>query len=298
MKRRLDLALALVHEPRVLFLDEPTTGLDPQSRTALWEEVARLPREDGVTVFLTTQYLEEADVLADRVGIIDRRPHRRRGHARGAEGRDRAPDASRSCRPADDRPRDWPGARRASARRARSRAEQPSPCGSTTARPRSPTSSARSTPRASRSPTSSCTRRRLDDVFLAKTGRTLEGAAARRRTPEAARRERASRPTPPCGVSSRRLWTQVAVLARRSIIRTVRQPATVVPSIAVPAVPAGGERRRPGGGHRDPRLPDRLLPDVRPRACRSCRPGSSSPSAAPAPTSPRTSTPASSTACR
>ena len=71
MKRRLDLALALVHSPRILFLDEPTTGLDPQSRTALWEEVARLRREDGVTVFLTTQYLEEADVLADRVGIID-----------------------------------------------------------------------------------------------------------------------------------------------------------------------------------------------------------------------------------
>jgi ABC-2 type transport system ATP-binding protein len=72
MKRRLDLALALVNRPRVLFLDEPTTGLDPQSRTALWEEVARLAREEGVSVFLTTQYLEEADVLADRVGIIDR----------------------------------------------------------------------------------------------------------------------------------------------------------------------------------------------------------------------------------
>jgi ABC-2 type transport system ATP-binding protein len=71
MKRRLDLALALVHRPRLLFLDEPTTGLDPQSRTALWDEVARLSREDGVTVFLTTQYLEEADVLANRVGIID-----------------------------------------------------------------------------------------------------------------------------------------------------------------------------------------------------------------------------------
>jgi ABC-2 type transport system ATP-binding protein len=71
MKRRLDLALALVHRPRILFLDEPTTGLDPQSRTALWDEVARLARDDGVTVFLTTQYLEEADVLADRVGIID-----------------------------------------------------------------------------------------------------------------------------------------------------------------------------------------------------------------------------------
>jgi ABC-2 type transport system ATP-binding protein len=71
MKRRLDLGLALVHGPRILFLDEPTTGLDPQSRTALWEEVDRLARIDGVTVFLTTQYLEEADRLADRVGIID-----------------------------------------------------------------------------------------------------------------------------------------------------------------------------------------------------------------------------------
>src|SRR2546429_2503188 len=71
MKRRLDLAMALVHSPRILFLDEPTTGLDVQSRTALWREVSRLAREDGVTVFLTTQYLEEADVLADRVGIID-----------------------------------------------------------------------------------------------------------------------------------------------------------------------------------------------------------------------------------
>jgi len=72
MKRRLDLALALVHRPRILFLDEPTTGLDPQSRSALWSEVSRLARHEGVTVFLTTQYLEEADVLADRVGIIDR----------------------------------------------------------------------------------------------------------------------------------------------------------------------------------------------------------------------------------
>jgi len=71
MRRRLDLALSLVHTPRILFLDEPTTGLDPQSRASLWEEVERLSREDGVTVFLTTQYLEEADALAARVGIID-----------------------------------------------------------------------------------------------------------------------------------------------------------------------------------------------------------------------------------
>jgi ABC-2 type transport system ATP-binding protein len=71
MKRRLDLGLALVHRPRILFLDEPTTGLDIQSRSALWDEVARLASDDGVTVFLTTQYLEEADVLADHLGIID-----------------------------------------------------------------------------------------------------------------------------------------------------------------------------------------------------------------------------------
>src|SRR4051795_9101456 len=71
MKRRLDLALALAHRPRILFLDEPTTGLDIQSRTALWDEVARLAANDGVTDFLTTQYLEEADALANRVAIID-----------------------------------------------------------------------------------------------------------------------------------------------------------------------------------------------------------------------------------
>jgi len=70
MRRRLDLAMALIHEPRVLFLDEPTTGLDPTSRQAIWDEVRKL-NDEGATVFLTTQYLEEADRLADRVGIID-----------------------------------------------------------------------------------------------------------------------------------------------------------------------------------------------------------------------------------
>jgi len=71
MKRRLDLALALVNDPEVLFLDEPTTGLDPMSRLAIWEEVRRLNAEQGMTIFLTTQYLEEADKLADEVAIID-----------------------------------------------------------------------------------------------------------------------------------------------------------------------------------------------------------------------------------
>ena len=71
MKRRLDVAASLIHNPRILFLDEPTTGLDPVSRAAVWEQVARLRSEFGMTIFLTTQYLEEADALADRVGIID-----------------------------------------------------------------------------------------------------------------------------------------------------------------------------------------------------------------------------------
>jgi ABC-2 type transport system ATP-binding protein len=71
MRRRLDLALSLIHQPTVLFLDEPTTGLDPMSRVSLWEEVRRLNNE-GTTVMLTTQYLEEADQLADRIAIIDK----------------------------------------------------------------------------------------------------------------------------------------------------------------------------------------------------------------------------------
>ncbi len=72
MKRRVDLAAALIHNPVVLFLDEPTTGLDPISRSRIWEEVRNINRELGMTIFLTTQYLEEADALAHRVGIIDR----------------------------------------------------------------------------------------------------------------------------------------------------------------------------------------------------------------------------------
>ena len=72
MKRRLDLAAALVHWPEVLFLDEPTTGLDPISRSRIWDEVRKINTELGVTIFLTTQYMEEADALADNIGIIDR----------------------------------------------------------------------------------------------------------------------------------------------------------------------------------------------------------------------------------
>jgi ABC-2 type transport system ATP-binding protein len=72
MKRRLDLAAALVHSPKIIFLDEPTTGLDPISRDAIWRYITRINQEDGVTIFLTTQYLEEADRLAHVVAIMDR----------------------------------------------------------------------------------------------------------------------------------------------------------------------------------------------------------------------------------
>jgi ABC-2 type transport system ATP-binding protein len=72
MQRRLDVALGLAHRPHVLFLDEPTTGLDPEARAQMWSEIERVTREDGVTVLLTTHYLEEADRLAAEVAIIDR----------------------------------------------------------------------------------------------------------------------------------------------------------------------------------------------------------------------------------
>ncbi len=71
MKKRLDLATALVHKPKILFLDEPTTGLDPQSRSAIWTYLEKLNKEEGITIFLTTQYLEEADKLCKRLSIID-----------------------------------------------------------------------------------------------------------------------------------------------------------------------------------------------------------------------------------
>jgi ABC-2 type transport system ATP-binding protein len=72
MQRRLDVALGLMHRPAVLFLDEPTTGLDPESRAAMWQEIARLAGAEGMTVLLTTHYLEEADRLASRLAIVDR----------------------------------------------------------------------------------------------------------------------------------------------------------------------------------------------------------------------------------
>jgi ABC-2 type transport system ATP-binding protein len=105
MKRRLDLALALLHGPRVLFLDEPTTGLDIQSRTALWDEVATLSRDDGVTIFLTTQYLEEADRLADHLGIIDHGKIVAEGTTQGLKAEVGRPTAEAIPHEASDRER-------------------------------------------------------------------------------------------------------------------------------------------------------------------------------------------------
>jgi ABC-2 type transport system ATP-binding protein len=173
MKRRLDLAMALVHRPSVLFLDEPTTGLDIQSRTALWDEVARLARDDEVTVFLTTQYLEEADVLADRVGIIDH------GHivAEGTTDELKAEVGRPTVEAIPDDPEDAP-------RLAEIFAGFGDPCGSTkgvAVRLRTGDTGLADVVRALdaagievanlqlHQPT-------LDDVFLAKTGRSLEGS--------------------------------------------------------------------------------------------------------------------------
>jgi ABC-2 type transport system ATP-binding protein len=173
MKRRLDLALALAHSPRILFLDEPTTGLDIQSRLALWDEVERLAREDGVTVFLTTQYLEEADALARRVGIIDHG----RIVAEGTPGALKAEVGRPTVEaiPADPEDRD---------RAAAILARFGEPCGSdngVAVRLHSGESDLAEVVRALDAENLKVENLQLhqpslDDVFLAKTGRSLEGA--------------------------------------------------------------------------------------------------------------------------
>jgi ABC-2 type transport system ATP-binding protein len=173
MKRRLDLALALAHRPRILFLDEPTTGLDIQSRMALWAEVERLAKGDGVTVFLTTQYLEEADALADRVGIID--------HGRiVAEGTPASLKAQVGRPTVEAVPADPAERERAAAILARFG----DPCGSSdgvAVRLRSGEADLAGIVRALdaeqlRVEHLQLHQPSLDDVFLAKTGRSLEGA--------------------------------------------------------------------------------------------------------------------------
>jgi ABC-2 type transport system ATP-binding protein len=174
MKRRLDLALALVHEPRLLFLDEPTTGLDIQSRTALWDEVARLAADEGVTVFLTTQYLEEADQLADRVGIID--------HGRLVAGGTPAALKAEIGRPTvEATPTDRAHAGRLLAALRRFGEETPAAPGAVAARLNDGTEELADIVRVLdaegiRIANLEIHAPGLDDVFLAKTGRRLEGA--------------------------------------------------------------------------------------------------------------------------
>ena len=228
MKRRLDLALALVHEPSTLFLDEPTTGLDPQSRTALWSEVARLAKAEGVTVFLTTQYLEEADVLANRVGIIHRGhivaegtpeelkasigrptvevtpadPDQREAieelltQLRLADHR-RPPDGRRALRAGGRPGRHHPRARR------RRPARRPDPDARADAR--------RRLPRQDRHLARGCRRRRRGNGRREERGR---GARA--------------------GQSVTVSVHQVFEIARRSIVRTLRQPAQIIPNVTFP----------------------------------------------------------------
>ena len=85
MKRRLEIARGLLHSPRVLFLDEPTVGLDPQTRSSIWSYIGELKRDEDITIFLTTHYMDEAE-YCDRIAIMDQRQDRRARHARGAEG--------------------------------------------------------------------------------------------------------------------------------------------------------------------------------------------------------------------
>ncbi len=174
MKRRLDLALALVHSPSILFLAEPTTGLDIQSRLALWAEVERLAKEEGVTVFLTTQYLEEADALADRVGIIDHGKIVAEGTP--AELKAQVGTPTVEAVPADPENRD-----RVAGVLARFGELTPSADG-VAVRLRSQEIDLAEVVRALdgeelRVEQLNAHQPSLDDVFLAKTGRTLEGAA-------------------------------------------------------------------------------------------------------------------------
>ncbi len=230
--------------PRILFLDEPTTGLDSRAARRSGTRSRRLAQEDGVTVFLTTQYLEEADVLANRVGIID--------HGRIVAEGTPAELKAEIGRPTVEASRPTP-----SSARARAILEHfGEPCAAVPERRRAAAGGeadlADDRPRARRrgSPASSicsCTRRSLDDVFLAKTGRTLEGAGEEEDEPELAssQRERRSRSGRP---------------ARAALGRAHAAPARERhPAAPLPAAPARRQLRRPQAGDAAPGLPDRLV---------------------------------------
>ncbi len=302
MKRRLDLALALVHSPRILFLDEPTTGLDPQSRAALWEEVARLAHDEGMTVFLTTQYLEEADVLADRIGIIDHGQIVAEGTPDAAEGGDRQPerrgDAGRPGRPETV----WPSCSRASAS-----------CDATVGERHraAPRRRGRSWPRSSalldqadlHVEQLSFTSPRSTTCSWPRPGRKLEGSADEAVSDEAGAGDgrdgggvAVDVALAPAAVGVQPgiagLVEQTAAVARRAVLRTLRQRALLIFPMVFPLILFAINGSALSAATQHPRLPDRQLPRLPDRdavhAGRAVRRRSP-----PASTSPATSSPAS-----
>ena len=237
MKRRLDLAMALVHRPRILFLDEPTTGLDVQSRTALWEEVEHLAKDDGVTVFLTTQYLEEADVLADRVGIIDHGKIVAEGTPGALKAEIGRPTIEAVPAKKDDLAADGVGAR--ALRRARASRPKARPCGARAGRPA------------------------LADIVRALDAEGIEVAAARaarsRRWTTSSWRRPAARSRAPASPSreepERRggrvnaSSEQALLLARRSVVRTAPTTRERRLPARLPAAPTRRQLGRARLGH-------------------------------------------------
>ena len=217
MKRRLDLALALVHRPRILFLDEPTTGLDPQSRSDMWHEVSQLAREDGVTVFLTTQYLEEADVLADRIAIIDHGRIVTHGTPDALKAEIGRP--SLEVQPAERDERDAVAA--------------------VLERFGTPVTAS---PGRGRGAAARRSRRAAGDRARARRRGAHGGrlpaprAHARRRLPGQDRSQARGRRGGRRAGGRAGMTGQVLELARRSLLQTLRQPALVVPSIVFPLV--------------------------------------------------------------
>ena len=196
MQRRLDVALALVHEPEVLFLDEPTTGLDPEVRAEMWEEIARLTGE-GLTVLLTTHYLEEADRLASQLAIVDRgqvvaegTPDELKRELRGDAIHvelDRGPRRGRAARRAR---RPIAGIGEVAAR--------PAPCtpAPRTAPARCPRCWRRSRTRGFGIASVTVARPSLDDVYLRYAGRTFSAPRRKPRTPRRRHRDEGAAPTP------------------------------------------------------------------------------------------------------
>ncbi len=261
MKRRLDLALALAHRPRILFLDEPTTGLDIQSRTALWDEVARLAGEDGVTVFLTTQYLEEADALANRVGIIDH------GNI-VAEGTPAELKAEIGRPTVEVIPREDGDRERTAAVLRRFGEPAGAPPSAVAVRLAGGEAALAEVVRALDAEGIAIEHLQLhapslDDVFLAKTGRSLEGAEDE---------EEAAAPSPRRSLrSERRSRSRPLPRHPGRAARPPLGPAHAAPAGAdrprpdLPPLPPRGELGRAQRRDQPARLPDRLLPHLRPR---------------------------------